>query len=405
MHQTDHTHHPLASGVALAGRVHARRRGGLSRAFTLLELLVVIALIGLMLAVAAPAVTSIVRSTEEASAKNQLDVAMSAARSAAITSEAGGDTAAVFFLKPGGRVSVGIYRKAGELLDLDLAGNQVLRDVFVPTAQTPFNFPAGWMVRGLAPIGTLHDEAGDRSGWYEQTIGNRKFEMTGSGGSAWWNWVYPETHFFNPKVRTDDPANGGQTAASGNCSRQTFMIRFEAGTGQVKTGERRLALVIDPSPSNAFRTQLPYRYYRFNRGDDVGAVVREILETRVANLPLSDKRKLLGDQATDSVLTQSVTELALYRESDLAAYLGAGSLNRDTRSLLKMFDTNRTVLTYAQYDEAPAMWPGGFPGSDVIAEKTNEWFVASELNTDAEAATTPFIYTIDHASGRPTEVR
>jgi prepilin-type N-terminal cleavage/methylation domain-containing protein len=404
MHPTDHAH-SIAPAFIATGRAPARRPGLVSRAFTLLELLVVIALIGLMLAVAAPAVTSIVRSTEEASAKNQLDVAMAAARSAAITSEAGGDTAAVFFMKPGGRISIGIYRKAGELLDIDLAGNSVVRDVFVPTAQTPFNFPAGWMVRGLAPIGTLHDEAGDRSGWYEQTIGNRKFEMTGSGGSAWWNWVYPETHFFNPKERTDDPAKGGQTSASGNCSRQTFMIRFEAGTGQVKTGDRRLGLVIDPSPSNSFRTQLPYRYYRFNRGDDVGAVVREILETRVANLPLADKRKLLGDQATDSVLAQSVTELGLYRESDLAAFLGAGTLNRDTRSLLKMYDDKRQVLTYAQYDEAAGLWPEGFPGGDVIATKTNEWFVASEIDPDTESATTPFIYTIDHASGKPTEVR
>ncbi|HLO41865.1 MAG TPA: prepilin-type N-terminal cleavage/methylation domain-containing protein [Phycisphaerales bacterium] len=380
-------------------------RGRLGRAFTLLELLVVIAIIGLLLAVTAPAVSSIIRSTEEASAKNQLDVAMSAARSAAITSEAGGDTAAVFFYRPGGRVWVGIFRKAGELKDVDMAGNQVVRDVFVPTSQNPFSFPTGWMVRGLAPIGTLHDENGDRSGWYEQTLGNRKFEMTGTGGSAWWNWVYPETHFFNPKERTDDPAKGAQSTSSGACSRQTFMVRFEAGTGQVKTGDRRLALVIDPSPSNSFRTQLPYRLYRFNRGDDVGSVVRQILETREANLSTADKRRLLGDQAVDTVLAQSVTELGLYREADLAAALGAASLNRDSRTLLKMYDDKRQILTYAQYDESTAVWPDGFPGADVIAAKTNDWFVASETDPDVEAAVTPFVYTIDHASGKPVEVR
>lgn len=368
------------------------RTPGARRAFTLMELLVVISLIALLLAIAAPSINSIIKSTEDAAAKNQLDVAMAAARSVAITSESGSDTAAVFFYKPGGKCSIGIFRKVGQIQDLDAAGNQSLRDIFVPVGQQPYTLPSGWMIRGLAPVGSMHDDAGDQSGWYEPMSGKREFQA-GTGGAPWWNWIFPETGFYNPK-KPDEVKDQGLGV------RQTFMVRFEAGSGLVKTGDRTLSLVIDPSPSSAFRNQAPYRYYRFNRGEDVGVIVSQILAAREVDLPIVDKRKLLGDQATDTVLCQSITEIALYREVDLAVAVGAGGLNRTTRCL---YGDNGKSAYKPQID--PSLFPAGFSAPD-FAKKTNEWFATDDLDADAEPGVAgAYVYTIDRASGRPTEVR
>lgn len=357
-----------------------------------MELLVVISLVVLLMAIAVPAVSSILRSTEQASARNQLDAALSTARSVAVTSESGQDTAAVFFFKPGGRLTIGVFRKAGEIQDVDANNNPTVRDIFVPTGQQAFSLPPGWMVRGLAPIGTLHDPLSDPSGWYESES-ERQFEMGSGSGRPWWNWIFPETGFFDPKKAKDE------SAGPGTSSRQTFMIRFESGTGMVKTGDRRMALVVEPSPSNAFRTQLPYRYYRFNRGDDVATVVEQILKTRDSDLSHTDKLKLLGDQASDTVLALGVTEIAMYREVDLAAALGARGLNRATGSLYG--DDGKTAIRpqldsklFASYDAQQA------------AKDINDWFGADADDPDSEPGSGgAFVFTVDRSSGRPTEVR
>ena len=368
------------------------------RAFTLLELLVVISLIALLLAIAAPSINSIIKSTDDTAARNQLDVAMAAARSVAITGEAGSDSAAVFFYKPGGKLSIGIFRKVGEIDDMNPAGQLTRRDIFAPVGQQPFTFPRGWMVRGLAPLGSMHDEAGDRNGWYEPMNGKREFELsTGGGGAPWWNWVFPETGFFNAK-KPDEVKDQGMGV------RQSFMVRFEAGSGLVKTGDRRLSLVIDPSPSNAFRNQNPYRYYRFNRGDDIGVMVQQILKAPEGGFgggglsPLQ-KRQLLGDQATDTVLCQSVTEIALYREVDLAAAIGAGALNKQTGCI---YGDNGKVPTRPQIDVS--LFPTGFSAPDV-AKKINAWFAVDAEDADTAGEGGAYVYTVDRASGKPTEVR
>ncbi|GMV25579.1 MAG: hypothetical protein AMXMBFR58_16100 [Phycisphaerae bacterium] len=369
-----------------------RRDIPLIRAFTLLELLVVISLIALLLAIAAPSVNAIIRSTEEAAAKNQLDVAMSAARSQAVVSESGQDSAAVFFFTPGGKCSIGVFRKAGELEDVDTFGNPVRRDVFVPSGMQLFSLPTGWMIRGLAPVGTLHDESagGQPSGWYEPIAGDREFEMGGSN-RPWWNWVFPETGFYNKK-KADEVADQGFSV------RQTFLVRFEAGTGLVKTGDRTQVLVVDPSPSNAFRTVMPYRIYRFNRGEDVASVVRRVLESPESLLPLEDKQKLLGDQATDTVLAQNVTEIALYRETDLAAALGARGLNRTTRCL---YGDGANPLYRPEIDKTLF---ASYSAADV-AKSINEWFATDASDSDSAGEGGGFVYSIDRASGRPVEVR
>nr|HRJ49466.1 hypothetical protein [Phycisphaerales bacterium] len=202
-----------------------------------------------------------------------------------------------------------------------------------------------------------------------------------------------ETGFYNPKVGDevkDQPL--------GIAVRQTFMVRFEAGTGMIRSGERRLALVIDPSPSNAFRTQSPYRLFRFNRGEDVGVLVSQVLAARSSELDDDRKRELIGDRATDTVLARGVTEIALYREADLAAALGAGSLNRVTGSLYG--SSGRGTMT----PEFDVTLFGSFNAADV-ARRINEWFASDALDPRSASEAGAFVFTIDHASGRPTEVR
>lgn len=378
-----------SSSVVLTSPGVPRGRG---RGFTLLELLVVVSLLVLLLAVAVPSINAIIRSTEEASARNQLDVAMAAGRSAAITSETGQDAAAVFFFTPGKKTTIGIYRKVGEFKDEDITSEEVVRDVFVPSAIPPFSLPAGWMVRGLAPLGSLHDSGRNDTGWYEPIPGKREFEA-GPSGRPWWNWVFPETGFYNPKVGDevkDQPL--------GFAVRQTFMVRFEAGTGMVKSGEPRQALVIDPSPSNAFRTQLPYRLYRFNRGEDVGVVVSQVLAVADKDMKEDDKRSLIGDAATDTVLARGVTEIALYREADLAAAIGARAINRVTGSL---YGSNGRGATTPEFDVTLF---GSFNAAEV-ARRINEWFASDGVSPDGASEAGAFVFTIDQASGRPTEVR
>lgn len=54
-----------------------------------------------------------------------------------------------------------------------------------------------------------------------------------------------------------------------------------------------------------------------------------------------------------------MTEIALYREVDLAAGIGRGRPNRDSKSLYAVYDTGRKLLPSPQIDST--LWGTGFP--------------------------------------------
>lgn len=56
-------------------------------------------------------------------------------------------------------------------------------------------------------------------------------------------------------------ANSGRTG----WQRQTFMIRFRNGTGELDAANRSLCLVINPVAAQEFRSQAPYSTYRFDK--------------------------------------------------------------------------------------------------------------------------------------------
>lgn len=374
-----------------------------SRAFTIIELLVVISIFVLVLAIAVPSFSAILKSTERSQAGNQVSVALSSARSAAVGSEGMGDTAAVFFYDPStGRTRIGVYTVAGTIKDHDLnaaPNNVVERDVFVPVPNfQPVQLPKGWMVRGFAPAGSV-DVAGtgstprNFSGWYESNLTRVQDGTTG-------NWVFPETGFYNPDNEADAVTNG-ETA------RQSFMVRFVAGSGAVNMSQREPAVVIDPSPSQAFRqTKAPFNVYRLDKAQDLGAEVRRILAEREPNNNDTNparvkKRQLLGDQASDTVLARPVLELAVYDEQTLASAIGARAVNAGTGTIYS--DPTGKKLAGPEIDQ------GIFRKDPIeIAKEINHWIQGSlpvgKTASKSAIASDARIVTLDRYTGTVKEI-
>jgi prepilin-type N-terminal cleavage/methylation domain-containing protein len=368
-------------------------QAGTPRGFTLTELIVVIGLIGLLLAIAVPSFSAMVRSSDRTLAESQLRVALAATRDLAIAAGAGyggsggGDSAAVFFYDQSGRirvvpcVQVGTYR---DWIRIELWPDPrflMERDVFVPSPLVePVRLPRGWGVRGYAPAGTL--DAGrfpGLNGWYEPTT-NRRFDVNRG------NWVFPETDFYNPSGvgadsgslgTGDEPAvaQAGVLGSAGS-NRQTFMVRFEAGTGNLAIATRRQGLVVSPSPAVGFRaTRDPYNRFRIDRATDPEQFVRQILVPR-PDLPNTfdgerRRRALIGDSSVDTVLARPVTELALYEERMLAAGVGATALNPATGTLYGIRDRSREWPTSPSYDLSLFRAPQ--PDALTLSNRINDW--------------------------------
>ncbi|MFZ4431365.1 MAG: hypothetical protein ACOYPS_13560, partial [Phycisphaerales bacterium] len=226
------------------------RSGG---GFTITELLVVIVIFVLVIGIAIPAFTSMVQSSERSLAENQLRVGLSSARDAAIQSPAS-DAAAVFFFQPGGRVSIVPCISVGFLEDDEnsrgtATGRRgVSREVFVPLATAaPIQLPRNWGIRAYTPANTVGGTdvaaTGDANGWYDSLAAGT------TSPAADGHWLFPETNFINPAA-----ANAGATG----WQRQTFMVRFRNGTGELDAGNRALALVIDPVAAQNFRQTAPF---------------------------------------------------------------------------------------------------------------------------------------------------
>lgn len=303
-------------------------RAARASGFTLTELVVVITVVVILLAMAIPAFRETIRTSEESLAETKLRLAIQAGRDAAMRSDRGADTAAVFFYEPGGRVSVVVCEHAGSFTDFSppYAATGVERDVFIPVASSePLQLPKGWMVRAFVPAGglkVLNDSGGQRA-WYE---GGRYDEDARS-------WIFPETGWFDQLGSATDGRD-----------RQTFLVRFRGGTGEVAVGDSRDVLVLSTRATSLGRNTPPFSDYRIDQAKDTGEFVRRLL-ARADLDPKTELSVLVGDQSGDTVLARSVEHLALYREVELATAVGL-QVDRVTGCLYREGNDPRWVAKF-----------------------------------------------------------
>lgn len=361
----------------------------LRRAFTLVELLVVVSILVIVLTLAVPAFSSMLRSSERSLAENQFRAGIAAGRDAAIQSESG-DGAAVFFFEPGGRLSivpcVHVATIRDRLTDVDpLTGEDATeRDLFVPVANSePLQLPTGWTVRGYAQAHTFDQDGSDPNGWYDGPMW--------AGRAKVGNWVFPETGFYD-----HDAGDKGR-------SRQTFMVRFKKGTGEVEVADRRTCLVVDVSPDDNFRNQPPWDGVRLDRTENLALSVRRLAALINDGVGTLDaESRLLGDIATDTVLTRPVTELALCEEKQLAKALGARGLNRVTASL---YDNDATDprLPAKQPVLDRELFTGNLQDDDIV-DMINRW-IEGRLEMNGEIVESDArVFTFQYYAGQVEEI-
>jgi prepilin-type N-terminal cleavage/methylation domain-containing protein len=301
-------------------------------AFSLVELMVVISIIVLLLAIAVPAFSSMLYSSEQSLAESSLRIALNTARDVAARSPTGQDAAAVFLYERDSRkMTVLICTKAGTLSDLPTspgARSPIQREVFAaaPGVET-IQMTAGWTVRGFAPANTIDGE------WYgDANIGTYLGNVVQRRG----NWVFPETSFF------DDDGSMGAAEAQGD-KRQTFMVRFEGGTGVVKSSDFASVLVLSPSPAQVYRDNWPplptppnpapvptwdllvnNPLNPIHESDQLRFCKRVIEWPTIGpgSINLQRKREVLGAVASDTILVKAVGQVALCHEGRLARALG-----------------------------------------------------------------------------------
>jgi prepilin-type N-terminal cleavage/methylation domain-containing protein len=383
-------------------------------AFTITELLVVIAIIVLLIAIAVPAFSGLMGSSERNLAENQLKAAIAAARDAAIQSETG-DAAAVFFynVSPsggGGHITIVPCLVVGSFDDVDDPANVTAatpvwhREVLVPISTIePTQLPRGWSVRGFAPPGTLYSGQGTEP-WYELYLnsGTAQARQNRNG-----NWVFPETAFCNSNPAISPPPGS---------SRQSFMVRFKAGTGVLDTGDVSTALVFDPWPDPTNRTsQSPWRDYRPDQlilqrtvAPNATTWVRRFLPNRVdQQTPDNDlrRRKVLGDSSMDTVLVRPVTELSLYLETKMAASIGAGALNRNTGSVYADKDSTGQIATHPTIDLS--LFSAGVT-EDKVCDRIDKWIMGKYHVNDTDSnplvSSDARVFTIDNYLGQVQEL-
>lgn len=366
---------------------------GKRKGFTLTELLVVIAVLVAVVLVGLPAFSSMLSGSERTLAINQLKIGLSAARDAAIRGD-NVDSAAVFFFEPNGRVRVVPCVFVGRITDRRNPAqafgptNSVERDVFAPVGTVEATtLPRGWSVRAYAAPNLLHQAGAQLStippnGWYEP-MPNRDVDR-GRGA-----WVFPETGFYD--------VDRVEAIASRASVRQTFMVRFEAGTGEVKSKDQGPVLVLATRPSEIGRPQRNAASLRLR--PDVASNQAVWARRLIASLDLSDDQKTeyLGDRSADTVLACSTDLLALYDEARMASSIGARGLNRGTGTIYAPFDPNVGV----GYDMS--LFNGLSPIA--VSQAVDEW-LTGELRRNGEfVESDALIYTFDRFTGALREIK
>jgi len=373
-------------------------RAALPSGFTLTELMVVISIVVLLMAIALPAFTGMVRDSEKSLADNQLRVAVGAGRDAAIRSSSG-DGAAVFLFTPSGRVQVVPCVQIGTLDDEVMDGPVPTgrfrpRDVFVPVAEVePLVMPRGWSVRAYAGPGAISRAGTQSTGWYENAQAN--VDLTT-------NWVFPESGFTRPTGNTD------AAVRSRGWQRQSFMIRFKAGSGELDTSGRE-ALVLDPLAvaDSIYREASPWTGTTTLRvplarqlAIDPARFVRTVLGSSGASgFTAPQQRDLLGDRSAETVLCRGVTELALYREDSLASAMGAAS-NRRTGTL---YAPDADSATGPRIDPSVLTQSGAADDAQML-EQIGEWITGTFRRGGTAVASDARIYTIERNLGQIREI-
>lgn len=278
---------------------HSRRSG----AFSLTEMLVVLVIIVILLGIAIPAFRSMAQSQEKNASEARLGFALQAARDAAINAGEGNDVAAVFTYDIGGPMRVVPCQLTGRYLQI-AGGVPTSYEIFVPVASLePTSLPTGWTVRAYAPGATINN------GWYNDGTPTRYAANAPA-------WVFPETGFFD------------HTATNDGASRQSFMVRYEGGTGKLVGVSSRPSLVLMPRPSSVGRNQADY--LRADLSGDLRQFVLTVLNDPRVND--TDRLNAIGPNSSDMVLVKPVRVLALADESALAGSLGV-RVDELTRSL------------------------------------------------------------------------
>jgi prepilin-type N-terminal cleavage/methylation domain-containing protein len=329
------------------------------RGFTMVELLVVASIFVLLISLAVPAFSNMLYSSEQSMAENALRIGVSSARDAAARGARGEDAAAAFFYEPGVGYTIVPYVYAGVLQDasggVGAPGSPpatIQREVFVPVAgYEPVQLPRNWMIRGFAPPSSIDGQ------WYGNSpaVAGNPYDVPAVRQRG--NWVFPESGFYNMQVATDGR------------NRQTFILRFEGGTGLLNPVHPDPVLLLAPAPTQAFRGAAPFNVHRADRDPDPRRFVRRILAIN-SGAAAATKRQLLGDACTDTVLAKPVSLLTLYNERAFAAALGT-TINRDTGCI------------YTQLDR-PAFLPAG-GNSVAFTDRINQWIEARMANADSDA--------------------
>ncbi|MGD9688557.1 MAG: Tfp pilus assembly protein FimT/FimU [Phycisphaerales bacterium] len=351
------------------------------RAFTIIEMLVVITLVILLVIITLPAFRAMVASQQRVSAEAALTRAAALGHNLALRSSNGRDLAIVFFYEPPGPMLAVACVKAAEVDDVDRrdAGQegQVRRDVFVPVGGAePIAFPPGWHVRGYALPATIDNE------WYEPAQGPMGGDVRYRFGES--AWVFPETGFFDVNLRGDTGRDGQ--------NRQSFMIRYEGGTGRMTMAKMNAALVVSPRPSAVARTEpAPLRA---DLAQDLERWVNRVIVTSDFNfdgmIDANDRMilaQILGDESGDTILVKPVSTMALYNELELASGL---RLNVDRRTgTLYVYNTPSATTP------APDPLRPSFPQVLAPDVAINAW-IEGQLGAQPQAK----VFTIDRFTGQ-----
>ncbi len=419
------------------------------RAFTLIEMLVVVTLLIVVLGVAVPAFRGMIDASERSLSENALRVGVRVARDLAVRGE--GDAAIVFFRDLDGRVRMVPALQVGTLVDSAFnpfatfpfnpeTDPVIERDVFAPVGlSSPIQMPLGWAVAGYADPNTIDIQisAGISEGWYDSEAYGNEGQTSGEAARLDGNWVLPETAYYERFMLAPGapPPGGFSSVVSGadisRTPRQTFMVRFRSGTGEIVRGASP-AVVVDPRPTALGRGLFTpdVRWMRANRIEDARAWAARVLRQGDVNgdgvtdfIDETFRVVSIGNFSNDTVLAGPVSRLALFRAEDLAEGLGAKGLNRSTNTLYAPIEREgRIAFDMSLFDGHPFIdepnevrlginrWiqgdtnfvaAGGFTNSDTDGDGNVYGDAGDGIEADTPRA---LIFVVEHGTGELTGV-